>query len=204
MRIKAVLFSTLCGLALIAPAQAAHTRHQLAHKTAHTPQKAQPTPLNTAVLDAEVLLDRVGFSPGAIDGRDGENVANALHAFQQANGLAAGKLDQQTMGLLSQLSNTPVLAHYAIQPDDLKGPFAPQIPRGALFRFEMMHRDFVIEVFARPAMIMHSEYMKQRRLARPGRPHDGNEFALLNVDVDVAEDIEKSALGEWITAFDIA
>jgi hypothetical protein len=53
----------------------------------------------------------------------------ALHAFQQANGIPIGKLDQQTAATLMQLSNAPVLAQYTIQPDDVKGPFAPQIPQ---------------------------------------------------------------------------
>src|SRR5437016_3171020 len=105
MRVKAVLFSALCALAIAAPAQAAHPRHHVAPKTAHSPQKAQAPAFNQAVLEAEVLLDRAGYSPGAIDARDGENFANALHTFQQANGLTVGRLDQQTMALLAQRPN---------------------------------------------------------------------------------------------------
>lgn len=129
MPIKTTWLSVLCALALIAPANAAHPRHHQTHNASHAAQKVQTPAFNQAVLEAEVLLDRAGFSPGAIDGRDGENFANALHAFQQANGIPIGKLDQQTAAMLMQLSNAPVLAQYTIQPDDVKGPFAPQIPQ---------------------------------------------------------------------------
>ena len=128
MRILILLFSVLCGVVLTAPAHAAHPHHSV-RKSAHPEQKAQTPAFNQAVLEAKVLLDRAGFSPGAIDGRDGENFANALHAFQQANGLPLGKLDQQTVVLLQQQSKAPTLAQYTIQLDDVKGPFAPQIPQ---------------------------------------------------------------------------
>ena len=48
-------------------------------------------------IKAQVLLDRASFSPGAIDGRHGENFVNALRAFQEQNGLtASGELDAPT------------------------------------------------------------------------------------------------------------
>jgi lipoprotein-anchoring transpeptidase ErfK/SrfK len=127
--IALISFSTTCALALALPAQAAHSRHHPTQNAGHAPQKVQTPAFQQAVIEAEVLLARAGFSPGAIDGRDGENFANALHAFQQANGLTIGKLDQQTVALLTQVSTAPALAQYTIQPEDVKGPFAPQIPR---------------------------------------------------------------------------
>jgi putative peptidoglycan binding protein len=121
--------SILSALALCVPAQAAHSRHHATQNAGHALQKAQTPALQQALIEAEVRLARSGFSPGTIDGRDGENFANALHAFQQANGLQIGKLDEQTLSLLSQGSNEPALAKYTIQPEDVKGPFAQQIPR---------------------------------------------------------------------------
>jgi peptidoglycan hydrolase-like protein with peptidoglycan-binding domain len=118
----ALLFAVVIG-APTAPVWAA--RHS--HVTA-VPRKQSLEP-NQAVLNAEVLLDRAGASPGVIDGRDGENFANALHAFQQAGGLSVGPLDQATLARLQQSSNVAALTQYTIQPEDLKGPFAPQIPQ---------------------------------------------------------------------------
>jgi lipoprotein-anchoring transpeptidase ErfK/SrfK len=122
-------FSLICALALAAPAQAAHPRHHTVQNGGHAAQKTRTPALSQAVIEAEVLLVRANFSPGTIDGRDGENFANALHAFQQANGLSIGKLDQQTTALLTQISNASALAQYTIQPADVTGPFAPQIPQ---------------------------------------------------------------------------
>src|SRR5829696_7647554 len=50
-----------------------------------------------ALIKAEVLLDRARFSPGVVDGSNGENVKKAVAAFQRQNGLEpSGTLDQET------------------------------------------------------------------------------------------------------------
>lgn len=83
---------------------------------------------NSALLEAQVMLARIGFSPGVVDGRHGDNFVNALHAFQQASGLAPGRLDALTVTRLSQLSAGPALAAYTVQPEDVAGPFVEKIP----------------------------------------------------------------------------
>src|SRR5690242_9134657 len=80
-------------------------------------------------MKAEVLLDRAHFSPGVIDGHRGENVSNALRAYQDQNGLkASGQLDTATWEKLTQDSE-PVAIEYTITDDDLKGPFTDDIPK---------------------------------------------------------------------------
>ena len=113
------------GAAAPSSASAMAARHRQPAPSAHK----QTPEFNEDVLNAEVLLDRNGFSPGVVDGHDGDNFANALHAFQQVNGFAVGRLDQQTMERLAQGSAAPILGQYIVQPADLQGPFTPQIPQ---------------------------------------------------------------------------
>jgi len=48
-------------------------------------------------LAVQVALDRLGFSPGVIDGAMGGQTQKALRGFQEANGLEiTGQLDEDT------------------------------------------------------------------------------------------------------------
>src|SRR5687768_5319276 len=80
------------------------------------------------LIKAQVLLDRARFSPGTIDGKRGENFSNALRAFQKQNGLnESGDLDAATWSKLAQGSD-PAVIEYTITAQDVKGPFADEIP----------------------------------------------------------------------------
>jgi lipoprotein-anchoring transpeptidase ErfK/SrfK len=64
---------------------------------------ADPEPRPT--MQAQVMLDRLGFGPGVIDGEMGLSTRNALEGYQEANGLAVtGELDDTTRGALAQWS----------------------------------------------------------------------------------------------------
>lgn len=77
-------------------------------------------------IKAQVILDRVRFSPGVIDGHKGENMQNAIKAFEKARGLKVdGALDEEVWTKLNEASPDPVLVEYAIRDEDVKGPFVP-------------------------------------------------------------------------------
>ncbi len=113
--------------------------------------------INTAVFDGaetkadarsalaikvQVLLDGQDFSPGVIDGYLGDNVAKALAAWEEANGLQAdGKLDKETWARLSA-DGAPVFTSYTITGEDLKGPFVAEIPADYAEMAKMKHLSF--------------------------------------------------------------
>ncbi|MBX7527147.1 L,D-transpeptidase family protein [Qipengyuania sp. 1NDH10] len=60
------------------------------------------------IMQAQVVLDRVGFGPGVIDGKMGMSTENALRGFQEANDLeVTGTLDEATKEALSDWDSIP-------------------------------------------------------------------------------------------------
>jgi len=115
------------------PEQRAHKRAapQKAPRTRKAPPKPEPPPLPCGdYLSFQVLLDRQGFSPGSIDGKPGDNLTHAIAALQSARNLPTTREpDCETWHSLGGDHAEPTLATYVITPQDVEGPFEPNIPR---------------------------------------------------------------------------
>nr|WP_243395722.1 L,D-transpeptidase family protein [Sphingomonas oleivorans] len=83
------------------------------------------------ILSVQVLLDRLGFSSGVIDGRKGQPLRKALRGFQQARGIPiTGMLDGATRELLKVHKDVPGVIEVMLTRDDLAGPFIGRLPSG--------------------------------------------------------------------------
>lgn len=94
--------------------------------------KATPAPL-TPLLEAQIRLDRLGISPGEIDGVAGENSTRALAEFQRRNRrkVADGRLDWLTRRQLRHRTKVPALAIHKITEQEAAGPFVAIPPEPA-------------------------------------------------------------------------
>lgn len=78
------------------------------------------------VMQLQVVLERLGFGPGVIDGKIGLSTKNALSGFQEANGLAeSGEADEATIAALAQWSNIPATRVVTIPEDWAKAAYRP-------------------------------------------------------------------------------
>jgi lipoprotein-anchoring transpeptidase ErfK/SrfK len=84
-------------------------------------------PLDTEtrpVMQAQVVLDRLGFTPGVVDGKMGLSTRNAISGYQEANGMpVTGELDEVTTKALSQYQSIPATRVVTIPAEFAAGPF---------------------------------------------------------------------------------
>lgn len=142
MKVLPVL-SLLCALAACdPPASSKEGKSQgdgLVAKPAALPEPfgdvgvAQDNYRTSAVFQAQVLLDRAGFSPGVIDGKEGQSFVLALQGFQTARNLpVTGKLDDTTSAALLKEQKVAPTRLVRISAGLANGPFVPDLPRDAV------------------------------------------------------------------------
>ncbi|HYD73592.1 MAG TPA: L,D-transpeptidase [Candidatus Binatia bacterium] len=114
------------------PDPAAQTQQASAsNENAQTAAPAATAPAyDGGLVRIQVLLDRLHFSPGVIDGYDGENVRKAVAAYQEANNLPInGRPDDALLTRLEGADSQPALVAYVLTEEDVGGPFV-QVPQG--------------------------------------------------------------------------
>ncbi|GAA4222354.1 L,D-transpeptidase [Sphingomonas endophytica] len=92
-------------------------------------QQGATPPLDPAVLRMQVVLDKLGFGPGVIDGRGGQSLTNALKGFQESRGLrVTGKPDAATLDALRRFGNVQPTMQVTLDAAAMRGPYVPQMP----------------------------------------------------------------------------
>lgn len=137
--------------------------------------------ISPALLRAQVILDRRGFSPGVIDGRAGDSTAIALSAFQEAAGLpVTGALDQASFERLVAEDGAEVLVSHTLTKEDLAGPFVGKLPKDLTALSKVKHLGYrnANEALAE-RFHMHEDLL---RTLNPEEPAVGREIVVAAVD----------------------
>jgi lipoprotein-anchoring transpeptidase ErfK/SrfK len=90
---------------------------------------AAPAPLDKNILHLQVVLDRLGFSPGVIDGQKGAMLSRAIKGVQLAQGFQpSGSMDEKTAAFLKQYDSVPGTLPVVLSAADVAGPYQGKIP----------------------------------------------------------------------------
>lgn len=80
------------------------------------------------VAKFQILLDRVGASPGVIDGRMGDNVNKAISAYYEITGQRLRTYDKEWIEAELERTGGPAFIEYTITSEDAAGPFIASVP----------------------------------------------------------------------------
>jgi lipoprotein-anchoring transpeptidase ErfK/SrfK len=143
-----------------------------------------------SVLRAQVLLDRLHFSPGEIDGVTGSNVAKAVVGFQRSQGLPeSGELDEATWAALEK-NAVPTLVDYTLLPADVAGPFVAA-PRDMMEKAKLPALGFATAAEALGERFHASPKLLQS--LNPGKSLDRAGEVIRVPNVDGAAELPKAA-----------
>lgn len=89
------------------------------------------------IMQAQVVLERLGFSSGVMDGKQGSSLANAIEGFQESRNLpVTGELDEATTQALSRWDNIPATRVVTIPESWGEADFT-EVPDGAAQQAQM-------------------------------------------------------------------
>jgi len=98
--------------------------------TCATPAMAQTPAIDRNILHVQVILDKLGFGPGVLDGRGGQSLVAALKGFQESRGLPeTGQTDAATLRALYPYRAARPTVTLALSEQALAGPFVNPIPK---------------------------------------------------------------------------
>lgn len=87
-----------------------------------------PRGVSEDVTRFQVLLDRVGASPGVIDGHTGDNVNKAIRAYREITGQTLRTYDKEWIEAELERTGGPAFKEYTITAEDAAGPYVASIP----------------------------------------------------------------------------
>lgn len=132
---QALVAACLCTMVLPAagmpPTSDEFDRITIGGSQLYRPAPAAPVQADhRSVAALQVLMDRVGISPGVIDGRDTARLhaAFALFARTETGATIAGPDDGAAIEAALAETGGPAFVDYAITAADVAGPFTPDIP----------------------------------------------------------------------------
>jgi lipoprotein-anchoring transpeptidase ErfK/SrfK len=92
----------------------------------------------SAVLRAQILLDRAGLSVGEMDGHVGSNMVHAILGIRATHGLPAEPSIDESVWKILNADAGPVLTAYTTSADDFKGPFE-KVPADMMRKAKLKH-----------------------------------------------------------------
>jgi lipoprotein-anchoring transpeptidase ErfK/SrfK len=157
---------------------------QPAQTAAPADKKAPADKTVSEALRTQVMLDRAGFSPGAIDGRIGPSTRKAMAAYRKQ----AGETPQEPF---------EPLARHRITPEDAAGPFVEEIPEDLVDQAKLPHLGYrsIVEALAER---YHSTPALLQRLNPNARFGEGEEIVVPNVEplaIPAAQPKQQAAQG---------
>ena len=117
---------------------------------------------NQDVAKIQILLDRLGLSPGVIDGQMGDNVNKALNAYKEKMGRNLHTYDKDAINKALAETGGPAFVSYTITPADVATPFVASIPTDYAKKAKLERLDYtsVTEMLAE-RFHMDEDYLKK-------------------------------------------